>query len=117
MPDLITEELLDALAQEESRGRMVGGDRHLTNKAYRTFQIRLPAYQDVVQRRPKYADIPFEQVQTNPETNRTFAQAYLDVLQRDYGMNTIDQLLAAYNAGPTAVRQQRIPDSTLRYIL
>ena len=119
MPDdsLITEQLLRALARKESGNNPAAlGDRGLAQPAYGRFQMRRPAYQDVVQRRSEFAGIPFEKVQRDAELQETFARAYLSVLANEYGLSELDDLLAGYNAGPTAVRRGKIPSQTLRYI-
>lgn len=119
MPDdsLITEDLLRALALKESGNNPVAlGDRGMAQPAYGRFQMRRPAYLDVVQRRKQYADIPFEQVQQDADLQETFARAYLSVLANEYGLSDLDELLAGYNAGPTAVRRGRVPSQTLRYV-
>ena len=119
MPDdsLITEQLLQALAMRESGGRQdVIGDRHLTNPAYGMYQVRKPAYLDVVQRRPEYAGIPFEDVQRDQALNETFAKAYLSVLSNEYGLDSLEEILAGFKAGPTTTRQGIMTPATQQYI-
>ena len=114
---LITEELLQALAlKESSGGKNLLGDINLTNKAYGTYQIRKPAYDDVVQRRPEYAEFPLEQVQTDQELNETFAKAYLSVLSNEYGLDSLEEMLAGFKAGPTTTRKGIMAPATLQYI-
>ena len=119
MPDdsLITEELLQALALRESSGQPDAvGDQQLRNPAYGMYQVRKPAYLDVVRLRKDLANVPFAQVQSDAEMNETFARAYLSVLANEYGLDTLDELLAGYNAGVGRVKQGNIPESTKRYV-
>ena len=113
---LITPDLLRALAlKESSGGTRLLGDKGLVNKAYGTYQIRKPAYLDVVRLRKELADVPFSQVQSDQQMNETFARAYLSVLANEYGLKDIDSLLMGYNAGPTAVRRGKVPPSAQTY--
>lgn len=104
---LVTDNLLDAIAMAESSGgKHVLGDTALANPAYGTFQIRLPAYQDVQRLYPQeFGQVPFEQVQQDQHLNRRVAQRYLQALEQTYGLSDFDQMVAAYNAGPTAIRK------------
>ena len=119
MPDdsLITEQLLQALAMKESSGgKRLLGDTNLTNKAYGMYQIRKPAYDDVVQRRKEYIGIPFEDVQRDQALNETFAKAYLSVLSNEYGLDSLEEMLAGFKAGPTTTRRGIMTPATLQYI-
>lgn len=113
---LITEQLLHALALKESGGKQqTVGDKNLSNHAYGMYQIRKPAYLDVVRLRKDLAAIPFSQVQADQQMNETFAKAYLSVLSNEYGLNTTDRMLQGYNAGPTAVRKGVVPQTAVQY--
>ena len=117
MADLITEELLNAIAHVESENNPSAiGDRGMRYPAYGAFQMRRPAYLDVIRLRPGLKQTPFEALQGNADLQRQFARTYLEILASDYGLSDLDRLLAGYNAGPTAVRQGRIPVSTHSYV-
>ena len=102
----VTDELLDAFAQAESSGgQQLLGDTNLTNPAYGTFQIRLPAYKDVQQHFPQeFGQVPFQRVQQDQALNRQAGRRYLEVLEGPYGLTDFDWMVSAYNAGPTKAR-------------
>lgn len=117
MADLITQRLLEAIAEVESRNNPNAiGDVGLQFPAVGAFQMRRPAFEDVLRLRPEFRNRKFEQLIGNRDLQMEMAMAYLQLLNRHYGLNTIDNLLAGYNAGPTAVRRGRIPVSTRSYI-
>ena len=114
---LITEDLLNAVAFIESgNDSRAVGDVKLANPAIGAFQMRRPAFEDVQRLRSKYRKRWFEELADDPAFQREMARNYLEVLHQDYGLNTLDDILAGYNAGPTAVRKGRIPESTRHYI-
>ena len=115
--DLISEALLDAIAQQESRNNPHAiGDKALENKAYGAYQMRLPALQDVQQRRKQYTTTKLEDILGDAKTQRELARLYLDVLMNDYGLTTFERLVTGYNAGPTAVRRGKVPAKSIQYM-
>lgn len=117
MPNLVTDELLGALAQVESgNDSFAVGDHGLANPAYGAYQMRLPAYQDVVQAYPQFSDIPLERILGNLPRQRELADAYLSLLNTRYGMTTLEQLIGAYNAGPGNIRRGRIPSAYIQKV-
>lgn len=108
---LVTEQLLDAIAQTESGNNPAArGDQHLSNQAYGAFQMRLPAYQDVQRLYPsEFGAIPFANIQQDAALQRKAARRYLEGLEAHYGITDLDRLIAGYNAGPR-VRQGTIPN-------
>lgn len=115
--DLISEALLDAIAQQESRNNPNAiGDTALENKAYGAFQMRLPALQDVQRRRKQYTTTKLEDILGDAKTQRELARLYLDVLMNDYGLTTLERLVTGYNAGPTAVRRGKVPARSIQYM-
>lgn len=101
---LITEQLVDAIAQAESNNDPAAvGDRHLKGQAHGAFQMRQIAYKDVQRIYPKeFGKIPYAQLKTDPSLQRRAARRYLDALEQTYGAVDLDHVIAAYNAGPSA---------------
>ena len=119
----IGDRLVDAIIQVESQGnpQCVGstGERGL-------MQIRLTTWRETTRElfgRP----LPFNQA-FDPELNRRVGRAYLAHLQEHiaehrehWRSDERSLLIAAYNAGPTCLRQkgfnlQRMPESTRDYV-
>lgn len=102
MPEIDMEALLNAIAQVESGNNPQAiGDQDLKYPAYGAYQMRYPAYQDVVRLNPLLRETPFEALQGDAELQRTFAEAYLVALRDNYGLQTQDEIVAGYNAGPS----------------
>ena len=115
-PLVIDDRLLDALAQKESGNDPTAiGDEGLRYPAYGAFQMRRPAYLDVTRAHPELADQTLEESLQDATRQRTLAQAYLELLRDHYGLDTLDELLQGYNAGPTAVRRGNVPESSRAY--
>ena len=108
---LVTDELLDAIAQVESGGNPKAiGDTNLPDAAYGAFQVRMPAFKDVQRVFPQeFANTPFERVQADPALNRLVARRYLEAGEQAYGITDLERLVAYYNAGPR-VRRGEIPN-------
>lgn len=115
----ITDELLDALAQRESRNDPYAvGDKELKHPAYGAYQMRQPAFLDVQSFRPEATEgiTDLSAILGQPDQQRTLARAYLEMLNQRYGFKTIEDVLAGYNAGPTAVRKKKVPTATQAYV-
>lgn len=109
--DIEWEALLDAIAQTESGNNPQAiGDRGLKNPAYGAYQMRRPAYDDVMRTRPDLRQISFEQMQRDAQAQRQLAEGYLRMLNGTYGLQDVDAILSGYNAGPGAARKGvRVP--------
>ena len=117
--DLVTDDLLTALANVESQNNPHAiGDRGLRYPAYGAYQMRQPAFADVQRLRPQDTQgiTDLASILGQPDRQRQLARAYLSILQQNYGLQRLEDVLAAYNAGPTAVRKKRIPPSTQAYV-
>lgn len=104
MPNpLVTEELLDAIAQVESGNNpKARGDLGLRHPAMGAFQMRQPAYQDVQRFYPQeFGQVPFERAMAQPTLQRQAARRYLEALQQRYGLKGLEAVIAGYNAGPS----------------
>ena len=110
---LITDPLLDALAMQESQNDPEAvGDKGLRYPAYGAYQMRQPAFRDVQRLRPQ--TLPEDvttasQLLGQPDLQRSVARAYLDILEQEYQMRTLEQLLGAYNAGVGRVKKGYLP--------
>lgn len=71
----------------ETRGpewRQVIGDKHLKEKAYGPAQIRLPAYQEVVNKTPELRKYSYETIKKDKYLYRIFAERYANIIWKDY---------------------------------
>ena len=100
-PSLVTDRLLNAIAQKESRNRPSAvGDRGLAIGAY---QMQPIAYQDVQQFFPQmFGNVPYARLRTDPALQRQASQAYLLVGEQKYGITELPRLISFYNRGPRA---------------
>ena len=115
--DLISEELLDAIAMVESHNNpRAVGDKALKQKAYGAYQMRQPAFDDVRQRHKQYANTRLEDILGDAKTQRELARLYLNVLANDYGLSTFEKAVMGYNAGPTAIQRGEVTPKALRYL-
>ena len=115
----ITDQLLNALAMVESQNNpQAVGDRGLRYPAYGAYQMRQPAFEDVRRLRPQDAS-GIEQLSSilgQPDRQRQLARAYLGILDQNYGLDSLEDILAAYNAGIGTVRKKRVPSATHDYV-
>lgn len=114
MPSLVTDDLLNAIAYAESRGQKSPenaiGDKKLgKNRAVGKFQMRPIAYADVQRLHPEeFGGVSFEQLKGNADLQLQAGRQYLMDLEQHYGLSDFDSLVAAYNAGPTAIKHRGV---------
>lgn len=144
MPNTLDlESLLDAIKYAESRGSRDPddeiGDRKKwgipiiddirsffkwdadpESSAYGAYQMRAPAFKDVMAKRPKaLMGLKIDSVDDilgNEELQRSLAGAYLDILMHDYGMGTRDRTAAAYNTGAGFIKKHGITGKARSYL-
>ena len=108
MPSLVDDRLVQAIARKESNNDPEAiGDEHLGgNRAIGAFQMRPIAFKDLQRIYPEeYGAIRFEHLRADPALQARAGRRYLDALHEEYQFTDLDHVIAAYNAGPTAIRK------------
>ena len=105
----ITDDMVDAVILSESNGKPDAvGDRKGANfRAAGLGQLWGIAWKDVQAKRPELKSYDYDKFKFNPNVNRQFTKAYLEIVASGLPADKKDfrTVVAGYKLGPTALRK------------